>query len=101
MVLPRCVFAMPAWSAEAGAEAVPCEHDDAMLIRTVAGKGRLHRTALLNLTAIEGAIADAERMATGGAGSVSRPHGSTQWVLHLGHLNSMSFGHYTWRSKSP
>ena len=41
-----------------------------MLRWTVAGHGRLRPTALLNLTTIEGAITEAERMAAGGARAV-------------------------------
>lgn len=46
------------------------EYNDAVLRWTAAGQGRLRPTALLNLTTIEGAIAEAERVAAGGARAV-------------------------------
>ncbi len=70
LIFPQVVLAMPAWSAHPTAGAVLREYNDAVLRWTVAGRGRLRPTALLNLTTIEGAIAEAERVASGGARAV-------------------------------
>ncbi|MCX6525631.1 MAG: amidohydrolase family protein [Actinobacteria bacterium] len=70
LIFPQVVLALPAWSDHPSASAVMGEYNDAVLRWTVAGHGRLRPTALLNLTTIEGAITEAERMAAGGARAV-------------------------------
>ena len=70
LIFPQVVLAMPAWSDHPNAGAVLREYNDAVLRWTAAGDGRLRPTALLNLTTIEGAIAEAERVAAGGARAV-------------------------------
>jgi predicted TIM-barrel fold metal-dependent hydrolase len=70
LIFPQIVLAGPAWSDHPSAPAVLREYNDAVLRWTEAGKGRLRPTALLNLTTIEGAIAEAERVIAGGAKAV-------------------------------
>jgi predicted TIM-barrel fold metal-dependent hydrolase len=70
LIFPQIVLAGPAWSAHPNAEVVLGEYNDAVLRWTKAGNGRLRPTALLNLTTIEGAIAEAERVVAGGARAV-------------------------------
>jgi predicted TIM-barrel fold metal-dependent hydrolase len=70
LIFPQVVLAMPAWSDHPRAGAVLREYNDAVLRWTAAGQGRLRPTALLNLTSIDGAIAEAERVAAGGARAV-------------------------------
>jgi predicted TIM-barrel fold metal-dependent hydrolase len=70
LIFPQVVLAQPAWSDHPNAEAVLREYNDAVLRWTAAGQGRLRPTALLNLTTIEGAMAEAERVAAGGARAV-------------------------------
>jgi ubiquinone biosynthesis protein Coq4 len=70
LIFPQVVLAMPAWSDHPNAGAVLREYNDAVLGWTAAGQGRLRPTALLNLTTIEGAIAEAERVAAGGGRAV-------------------------------
>ena len=70
LIFPQVVLAQPAWSDHPSAGAVLREYNDAVLRWTAAGHGRLRPTALLNLTTIEGAIAEAERVAAGGARAV-------------------------------
>lgn len=70
LIFPQVVLAQPAWSAHPNAGAVLREYNDAVLWWTAAGDGRLRPTALLNLTTIDGAIAEAERVAAGGARAV-------------------------------
>ena len=70
LIFPQVVLAMPAWSDHPSAAAVLREYNDAVLRWTAAGQGRLRTTALLNLTTVEGAIAEAERVAAGGARAV-------------------------------
>jgi predicted TIM-barrel fold metal-dependent hydrolase len=70
LIFPQVVLAMPAWSAHPKASEVLREYNDAVLRWTAAGGGRLRPTALLNLTTIEGAVAEAERVAAGGARAV-------------------------------
>jgi len=70
LIFPQVVLAQPAWSEHPAAAAVLREYNDAVLRWTAAGGGRLRPTALLNLTTIEGAIAEAERVAAGGARAV-------------------------------
>ncbi|MCC5950961.1 MAG: amidohydrolase family protein [Acidimicrobiia bacterium] len=70
LIFPQVVLAMPAWSDHPRAETVLREYNDAVLRWTAAGQGRLRPTALLNLTSIEGAIVEAERVAAGGARAV-------------------------------
>lgn len=70
LIFPQVVLALPAWSDHPKAEAVLREYNDAVLRWTAAGQGRLRPTALLNLTTIEGAIAEAERVTAGGARAV-------------------------------
>jgi predicted TIM-barrel fold metal-dependent hydrolase len=61
---------MPAWSDHPNAGVVLREYNDTVMQWTKSGRGRLRPTALLNLTTIEGAIAEAERVAAGGARAV-------------------------------
>jgi predicted TIM-barrel fold metal-dependent hydrolase len=70
LIFPQVVLAQPAWSDHPNAGAVLHEYNDAVLRWTAAGRGRLRPTALLNLTTIEGAVAEAERVAAGGARAV-------------------------------
>jgi len=70
LIFPQVVLAIPAWSDAPNAGAVLREYNDAVLHWTKAGKGRLRPTALLNMTTIEGAIAEAERVIAGGARAV-------------------------------
>jgi predicted TIM-barrel fold metal-dependent hydrolase len=70
LIFPQVLLAIPAWSAHPSAGMVLREYNDAVLRWTKAGKGRLRPTALLNLTTIEGAIAEAERVIDGGARAV-------------------------------
>ncbi len=70
LIFPQIVVALPAWSDHPKADQVLTEYNDAVLRWTKAGKGRLRPTALLNLTTIEGAIAEAERVVAGGARAV-------------------------------
>jgi predicted TIM-barrel fold metal-dependent hydrolase len=70
LIFPQIVLAGPAWSDHPSAPAVLREYNDAVLRWTAAGNGRLRPTALLNLTTIEGAIAEAERVVAGGAKAV-------------------------------
>ena len=70
LIFPQVVLAMPAWSDRPGADKVLREYNDTVIRWTVAGKGRLRPAALLNLTTIKGAIAEAERVIDGGARAV-------------------------------
>lgn len=70
LIFPQVVMAIPAWSAHPKAAEVLREYNDTVLRWTKAGKGRLRPTALLNLTTIAGAIAEAERVIAGGARAV-------------------------------
>ena len=70
LIFPQVVLAMPAWSNHPDADIALREYNDAVLAWTAAGGGRLRPTALLNLTSIDGAIAEAERVAAGGARAV-------------------------------
>jgi len=70
LIFPQVVLAVPAWSDHPRAHDVLREYNDAVLRWTAAGQGRLRPTALLNLTSIDGAIAEAERVAAGGARAV-------------------------------
>jgi hypothetical protein len=70
LIFPQVVLAQPAWSTHPNAQAVLREYNDAVLRWTAAGRGRLRPTALLNLTTIQGALAEAERVASGGARAV-------------------------------
>jgi predicted TIM-barrel fold metal-dependent hydrolase len=70
LIFPQVVVAAPAWSSHPKAHAVLQEYNDAVLRWTKAGNGRLRPTALLNLTTIEGALAEAERVVAGGARAV-------------------------------
>lgn len=70
LIFPQVVLAVPAWSDHPSAAAVLREYNDTVVRWTAEGKGRLRPTALLNLTTIEGAIAEAERVAAGGARAV-------------------------------
>jgi predicted TIM-barrel fold metal-dependent hydrolase len=70
LIFPQVVLAAPAWSGHPNAEAVLHEYNDAVLRWTKAGDNRLRPTALLNLTTIEAAIAEAERVLAGGARAV-------------------------------
>ena len=70
LIFPQVVLALPAWSDHPNAGRVLGEYNDAVLRWTAAGGGRLRPTALLNLTTIDGAIAEAERVAAGGARAV-------------------------------
>ena len=70
LIFPQVVLAAPAWSGHPSAGAVLREYNDAVLRWTRAGGGRLRPTALINLTTIEGAIAEAERVVAGGARAV-------------------------------
>jgi predicted TIM-barrel fold metal-dependent hydrolase len=70
LIFPQVVLAQPAWSSHPKAAVVLREYNDAVLRWTAAGHGRLRPTALLNLTTIEGAVAEAERVAAGGARAV-------------------------------
>ena len=70
LIFPQVVLAMPAWSDHPKAAAVLGEYNDTVLRWTAAGGDRLRPTALLNLSTIEGAIAEAERVAAGGARAV-------------------------------
>ncbi len=70
LIFPQVLLAMPAWSDHPNASAVLREYNDTVLRWTSAGQGRLRPTALLNLTTIDGAIAEAERVAAGGARAV-------------------------------
>jgi predicted TIM-barrel fold metal-dependent hydrolase len=70
LIFPQVLMALPAWSKDPSAGAVLREYNDAVLTWTKVGKGRLRPTALLNLTTIEGAIAEAERVIAGGARAV-------------------------------
>jgi predicted TIM-barrel fold metal-dependent hydrolase len=70
LIFPQVVLALPAWSDHPKAAVVLREYNDAVLRWTKAGNGRLRPTALLNLTTIDGAIAEAERVLAGGARAV-------------------------------
>ena len=70
LIFPQVILAMPAWSDHPNAAALLHEYNDTVLNWTRAGKGRLRPTALLNLTTIDGAIKEAERVAAGGARAV-------------------------------
>ncbi len=70
LIFPQVVLAQPAWSDHPSAAKVLHEYNDAVLRWTEAGHGRLRPTALLNLTTIDGAIAEVERVAAGGARAV-------------------------------
>jgi predicted TIM-barrel fold metal-dependent hydrolase len=70
LIFPQVLMALPAWSKHPSAGAVLREYNDAVLAWTKAGRGRLRPTALLNMTTIEGAIAEAERVIAGGARAV-------------------------------
>lgn len=70
LIFPQVVLALPAWSDHPKAGVVLREYNDAVLRWTKAGNGRLRPTALLNLTTIDGAIAEAERVVAGGARAV-------------------------------
>ena len=70
LIFPQVVLAMPAWSDHPNAGSMLREYNDTVLRWTNSGRGRLRPTALLNLTRIEGAIAEAERVAAGGARAV-------------------------------
>jgi len=70
LIFPQVVLAMPAWSDHPNAAALLHEYNDTVLSWTKAGGGRLRPTALLNLTTIDGAIEEAERVAAGGARAV-------------------------------
>lgn len=67
IIFPQDVVAMAAWSTRSNTGAVLREYNDAVLRWTTAGGGRLRPTAILNLSTIDGAIAEAERVASGGA----------------------------------
>ena len=75
LIFPQVVLALPAWSKHPSADAVLREYNDAVLRWTAAGGGRLRPTALLNLTTIDGAIAEAERVVAAGARAVFIPDG--------------------------
>lgn len=70
LIFPQVVVALPAWSDHPKAPLVLREYNDAVLRWTKEGDNRLRPTALLNLTTIEGAIAEAERVVAGGARAV-------------------------------
>ncbi len=70
LIFPQIVMAGPAWSDHPSAGQVLREYNDAVLRWTKAGRGRLRPTAILNLSTIEGAIAEAERVVAGGARAV-------------------------------
>jgi predicted TIM-barrel fold metal-dependent hydrolase len=70
LIFPQMVLALPAWSDHPGAGKVLREYNDAVLRWAKVGNGRLRPTALLNLTTIDGAIAEAERVIEGGARAV-------------------------------
>ena len=70
LIFPQVILAASAWGDHPDAAPVLREYNDAVLRWTTAGAGRLRPTALLNLTTIEGAIAEAERVAAGGARAV-------------------------------
>ncbi len=70
LIFPQVVLAAPAWSDHPHALAVLREYNDAVLRWTAEGRGRLRPTALLNLTTIDGALAEAERVVAGGARAV-------------------------------
>ncbi len=70
LIFPQVVVAAAAWSKHAAAASVLREFNDAVMRWTKAGNGRLRPTALLDLTTIEGAVAEAERIAAGGARAV-------------------------------
>jgi predicted TIM-barrel fold metal-dependent hydrolase len=70
LIFPQVVLALPAWSDHPGAGKVLREYNDAVLRWTKQGKGRLRPTALLNMTTIAGAIAEAERVIDGGARAI-------------------------------
>jgi predicted TIM-barrel fold metal-dependent hydrolase len=70
LIFPQIVLAAPAWSDHPNAAKVLREYNDAVLRWTKVGAGRLRPTALLNLSTIEGAIAEAERVVAGGARAV-------------------------------
>ena len=70
LIFPQVVMAIPAWSAHPNAGLVLREYNDTVLQWTKVGHGRLRPTALLNLTTVDGAIAEAERVIAGGARAV-------------------------------
>ncbi len=70
LIFPQVVVAAAAWSQHPAAPSVLREFNDAVMRWTTAGKGRLRPTALLDLSTIEGAVAEAERIAAGGARAV-------------------------------
>ena len=70
LIFPQVVLAVPAWSEHPGANTVLREYNDAVIRWTKAGNSRLRPTALLNVTTIDGAIAEAERVVAGGARAV-------------------------------
>ena len=70
LIFPQVILAASAWADHPNAAPVLREYNDAVLRWTSAGGGRLRPTALLNLTTIDGAIAEAERVAAGGARAV-------------------------------
>lgn len=70
LIFPQVILAMAAWSTHENAGAVLREYNDAVLDWTAAGGGRLRPTAIVNLATIDGAIAEVERVASGGARAV-------------------------------
>lgn len=70
LIFPQVLLALPAWSDHPNAGNVLREYNDAVLRWTKAGNGRLRPTALLNMTTIHGAIAEAERVIAGGARAI-------------------------------
>jgi predicted TIM-barrel fold metal-dependent hydrolase len=70
LIFPQVVLAAPAWSDHPNAPTVLREYNDAVVRWTAAGNGRLRPTALINLTTIEGAVTEAERVVAGGAKAV-------------------------------
>lgn len=70
LIFPQVLLALPAWSDHPNAGKVLREYNDAVLRWTKEGKGRLRPTALLNMTTIEGAIVEAERVIAGGARAI-------------------------------
>jgi predicted TIM-barrel fold metal-dependent hydrolase len=77
LIFPQVILAMPAWSDHPNAASVLHEYNDTVMRWTKEGRGRLRPTALLNLTTISGAIAEAERVAAGGARAVFIQDGIT------------------------
>ena len=59
LIFPQVILAMPTWSDHPSAASVLHEYNDTVMRWTKEGRGRLRPTALLNLTTISGAIAEA------------------------------------------